>query len=115
MGPSRAFGTINRTLLWETQYRKGLPGEKISQIRRGHQGTRLAPKYKGRYGEPKGNNIGVPQWSEIGAFLVIIYMDAMMGDIAAINRRSQLRIRILQDRPQDQNKQRMRGVIKTEE
>ena len=46
MDLSKAFGAINRTLLWTTLYKKGLPEEMIKQIRRGHIGTRLAPKYK---------------------------------------------------------------------
>ena len=61
MDLSKAFGTINRTLLWATLYKKGLPEQMIRHIRRGHQGPRLAPKYRGRYGEAKENNIGVSQ------------------------------------------------------
>ena len=45
----KAFDTLNRTLLWATLYKKGLPVEMIKHIRRGRQGTRLAPKYKGVY------------------------------------------------------------------
>ena len=72
MGLSEAFDTVNRTLLWKTLYKKGLPEEMIRHIRRGHQGTRLAPKYKGRYGEPRENNIVVCQGSEISTMLFII-------------------------------------------
>ena len=60
----------------------------IRHIRRGHQGTRLAPKYRGSYGEAKENNIGVSQGSEISALLFIIYLDDMMEDLAALNRRT---------------------------
>ena len=61
MNLSKAFGTISRTHLWATLYKKELPEATIRNIRSGNQGTRLAPKYKGRYGEPKANNIGVPR------------------------------------------------------
>ena len=57
MGLSKAFDTINRTLLWATLYKKGLPEETIRHIRRGHQWAKLAPKYRGRYGDVKENNI----------------------------------------------------------
>ena len=58
---SKEPDAINRTQLWTILYKKGLPGEKIKHIRRGHQRTRLSPKYKGGYGEPMGNNIGESQ------------------------------------------------------
>ena len=61
MDLSKAFGTINRTLLWTTLYKKGIPEEMIRRVRRGHTGTRLAPKYKGRYGKLNENNIGASQ------------------------------------------------------
>ena len=51
---SEDFDTINRTPLWTTLYKKGLPEETTIHISRGHQGARLAPKYKGRYGNPNG-------------------------------------------------------------
>ena len=47
----KAFGAINRAILWTTLYKKGIPEEMIKHIRRRHIGTRLAPKYKGRYGK----------------------------------------------------------------
>ena len=61
MGLSKACDAISRTLLWATLYKKGLPAEMIKRIRRGHQGTRLATKYRGRYGESEENNIGAFQ------------------------------------------------------
>ena len=61
MDLSKAFDTINRTLLWTTLNKKGIPEEMIKRIRRGHTGTKLAPKYKGRYGKLNENNIGVFQ------------------------------------------------------
>ena len=50
MDLSKAFGAINRTLLWETLYKEGIPIDMIKHIRQGHQDTRLAPKYKEKYG-----------------------------------------------------------------
>ena len=111
MGLSKAFGTINRTLLWTTLYKKGLPEEMIRHIRRGHLGTKLAPKYKGRYGKSNTNNIGVFQGSAISALLFIIYLDDMMEDLAALNRRTQLPIRIIQDRPHQQKEEVLRKDI----
>ena len=104
MDLSKAFGTANRTLLWKTLYKKGVPEEMIRHIRRGHRGTRLAPKYRGRYGEAKGNNIGVFYGSAIAALLFIIYLDDMMEDLAALNRGTELPMRIIQDRPHGKNK-----------
>ena len=112
MDISKAFGTINRAKLWTTLYTKGVPGEMIRHIGRGHQGTRLAPKYRGRYGEAKGNNIGVSQRSAISALLFIIYLDDMMEDLAALNRSTKLPMRIIQDRPHEQNKKMLWGEVK---
>ena len=50
MGISEDFDTINRTLLWATLYKKGLPLEMTKHTRRGHQGTKLAPNTKGSIG-----------------------------------------------------------------
>ena len=78
---SKAFDTINRTLLWTTLYKKGIPEEMIKHIRRGHTGTKLAPKYKRRYEKLNENNIGVSQGSEISPLLSIIYLDDVMEDL----------------------------------
>ena len=67
-------------------------------IRQGHHDTRLSPKYKGKYGAPSENNIGVFQGSSVSALLFIIYMGDMMEDNAALNRRSNIPARIVQDR-----------------
>ena len=58
MGRPKAFGAINKTLLWTTLYKKGIPVEMIIRIRRGHQRTKLAPKYKWGYGGLSWSNIG---------------------------------------------------------
>ena len=74
MGIPKAFGAINRTPLWEALYKKGAPEETIKHISRGHQGTRLSPKHNGKYGHPRGNDIGVFQGSAISAILFIMWM-----------------------------------------
>ena len=99
---SKAIGAINRTLLWATLYKKGLHGEMAKHIRRGHVGTRLAPKYKGKYGKLKENNIGVFHGSAIRAIPSIIYLDDVMEDLEALSRRTELPMRIVQERPHQQ-------------
>ena len=47
MDLAKAFGTINRTLLLATLYKKGLPAVMIKHIRRGNRGKKLSPTYKG--------------------------------------------------------------------
>jgi len=85
MGPSKAFDTINRTQLWTTLYKKGLPLEMITMIRQGHQNTTLYAKHQGAYGKQVTNNVGVFQRSEISALLFIIYLEAMVEDYRAMN------------------------------
>ena len=72
MDLSKAFGAIDRTLLWTTLCKKGLPVEMIRHIQRGRKGAKLSPKYRGRYAESKDDNIGVFQGSAIRALLLII-------------------------------------------
>ena len=60
-------------------------------------GGGLAPKYRGRYGDADGGNIVVTQGSAISALLFIIYLDDMVEDLAALNRRTKLPIGIIQD------------------
>ena len=74
----------------------------IRHIKRGHTGTRLAPTYKGKYGKLKENNIGVFQGSAISALLFIIYLGDMMDDLEELNRRTDIPMRIVQDRPYQQ-------------
>ena len=50
MDRRKAFGAINRAQLWAKIDEKGLQGVMIKRIRGGHQGTKLAPKYKRKYG-----------------------------------------------------------------
>ena len=102
MGLSKAFGAIKQTTLWTTLYKKGTPGEMIKHSRRGHRGSKLAPKYKGGYGELKENGIGISKGYDISALLFIIYMGDAMEDYAAMNRRSNFPTVIVQDRPHEQ-------------
>ena len=85
MGLPNAFDTINRTLLWATLYKKGLPIDMTLHIRRGHKQTKLMAKTQGQYGELVDNNAGVFQGSAISALLFIIYLDDMMEDYTALN------------------------------
>ena len=39
MDPPKALGTVNRTMLWATLYKKGLPINQILHIRRGRRNT----------------------------------------------------------------------------
>ena len=47
--------------------------------------------------------------------IIIIYLDDMMGDLAALNRRTKLPMRIIQDRPDVENKKLLWGEVKKEE
>ena len=76
---SKAFDSINRNILWAILYEKGVPWELIKQIRSGHKGNKLCPKYKGVLGPQMYNNKGVFQGSPISAMLFIIYFDHLIG------------------------------------
>ena len=93
MDLSKAFDTVNRTQLWTTLYKKGLPIELITHLRRGHQNTKLVAKLNGEYGKPQDNNVGVFQGSAVSALLFIIYLDDMMEDYQALNQKSNLATR----------------------
>ena len=60
MGLSNAFGDVNRTLLWDTLYKRA-PIPTIQQIAQGHQNTKLGCGEMGAYGKDVENNIGVFQ------------------------------------------------------
>ena len=101
MDLSEAFGTINRAKLWTTLYKNGLPLEMIITVRQGHQNTTLCAKNQGGYGKQIINNIGVFQGSAISALLFTIYLEDMMEDYRAINRKAKLATRItLQRNPE---------------
>ena len=51
MDLTKAFDTINRTMLWTTLYRKGLPISTINRIRRRRKNTQLQAKENGQYGK----------------------------------------------------------------
>ena len=46
---SKAFGAVNRDILWEVLYERGLPSNLI-QIIMGNQGTKLRPENNGIIG-----------------------------------------------------------------
>ena len=108
MSPTNASDAINRTLLWTTLYKKGIREETINNSRRGHQGARLAPKYKVNYGKTVENNIGVFRGSSIGAILFIIYMGEAMEDSDATQRRLNLPYRKVKGRPTKQTEEMIR-------
>ena len=59
MDLSKAFGAVNRTILWNTLYKQGVPVQAILHIRRGHNKTILQAKHNKQYGGNIHNNIGV--------------------------------------------------------
>ena len=71
-GLTKAFGKVNRTILWTAVYKKALPIGLIANIRRGNHNTKLQPKCNGSYGTLAGNNVGICQGSEISASVFII-------------------------------------------
>merc|ERR1712112_55555 len=101
MGISRSFGTINRTQISASLYKKGLPLETSLQIRQCRKETALCAKHQGRYGRLQRGSVGVSQDSALSALLFIIYLDGMMQDNQAIdhNDRPPMRIKI-QRRPE---------------
>jgi len=110
---SKAFDTINRTQLWATLYKKGLPLETIAQIRQGHKNTKLCPKHQGRYGDLQTNNVGVFRGSAISALLFIIYLDDMMQDLQALNHKNELPMRIRTQRQPETDITRNTDTINT--
>ena len=50
MDLSKAFGAVNRSLMWASLYEKGLPVSPIQQIWRGHQNAKLMAKSHNQYG-----------------------------------------------------------------
>ena len=78
---SKAFGSTNRNILWAILYEKGVPWDLIKQIRSGHLGNKLYPKYKGTVGAQVYNDKWVFQGSPISAILFIIYFDRLLGNI----------------------------------
>ena len=85
MDLTKAFDAVNRTILWNTLYKQGVPIQTILHIRRGSNRAILQAKHNKQYGQKVHNNIGVFQGSAISALLFIIYLQDMMGDFKAIN------------------------------
>ena len=87
---AKAFDCVNRSTLWATLYKAGLPTQVIKNIRQGHQGTKLQCKDTGTYGKPIQNNVGVFKGSALSALLFIIYLDDMMQGRQSLNDQMQL-------------------------
>ena len=85
MDLTKAFGCVNRKILWTTLYKAGLPIQLIKHIRQGNQNTVLRCKDNRTYGAPIQNNVGVFQGSALSAILFIIYLDDMVQDYQARN------------------------------
>ena len=90
MDIAKAFGDVNRVLLWATLYKCGIPITAIQHIRGGLPKTILRHKENRTYGTPITNNVGVFQGSAISALLFIIYLDDVMQDYQAMNDNAQL-------------------------
>ena len=113
MDLTKAFDKVNRTILWTTLYKKGLPIDMITHIRRGHQNTTLMPKTKGKYGEETTNNVGIFQGSAISALLfIIIYQDDMMDDYDALSQEATLPIKHTQGRTKTEIDQKISNEIR---
>jgi len=61
MGLSKAFDTVNRTILWASLYKAGIPIQAILHIRRGHTNTTLQSKYNKQYGKNKQQHRSFPR------------------------------------------------------
>ena len=85
MDLAKAFGCVNRRLLWATLYKKGIPITTINHIKQGHLNTTIRCKDNGKYGIPVKYNIGVFQWSALSALLFIIYLGDVMHDYQAMS------------------------------
>ena len=90
MGPSGAFGCVNRILLWAAICKTGLPINLIQHIKYGHRNTKLRCKDNGAYGPPVKNNVVVSQRYAIRALLFIIYIEDAMQDYRAMNGQTEL-------------------------
>ena len=85
MNLSKAFDCVNRTTLWTTLYKAGLPMQAIQNTQQGHQGAKLQRNDSGTYGAPEQNNVGVFQGSALSSILFIIYLGDMMQDHQSLN------------------------------
>ena len=67
---SKTFACVNRTLLWATHYKQGIPIKTIQYIRNGPKNTTLRCKDNDHYGPSTPNAIGFPQVSAISALFL---------------------------------------------
>jgi len=61
MDLSKAFGDVNRTILWNTLYKQGVPIQTILNIKRGHNKTILQAKHNKQYGKTSKTTLGSPK------------------------------------------------------
>ena len=71
MGMSKAFDTINRTILWEVLYKKRNTARNHHTNTTSPQTNNAMRKHQVKYGKSQLNNVGVSRCSEISALLFI--------------------------------------------
>ena len=105
MDLSKTFDTINRALaLTDDTIRKRTAwGNDHANQKRTRMGADLHANTRG-YGKLNEDNVGVFRGSAISEVLLIIYLDGVMEDLEALSRRTNLPIRIVQDRPHQQKR-----------
>ena len=74
----KAFGNIERDILWTKLYEAGIPIDFAQTLRIGHEGNILRPKCDGYIGNGGTNNKRVPHGSPMSATLFIIYAERMI-------------------------------------
>ena len=85
MDLSKAFDTIDRSLLWTALFRKGTPIKLIRILMEGRKETLLRVKNKGTYGPEERTSRGVFQGAAFSALGFIIYLCDMLDDSQALN------------------------------
>ena len=114
MDLSKAFGAINRTLLWAKLFTKGIPLEMIVRIRRGSRRIQLKEKVRCEYGNMVANIAGVFRWPAISALLFIIYLGDTMDDYASQHLRTPIPTMHTQERAPGGTEQEIHDRIRQE-
>jgi len=115
MDLTKAFGAVNRNILWTTLCEKGAPIQTILHVKRGHRKTTLQAKYNRTYGEKTENNIGVFQGSAISALLFTIYLQDTMEYPQAINYLDNIPYRATKQRSEKRIIKELINQIRTQE
>ena len=68
----KAFGNIDRGILWAKLYEDGLPFNIAKTIKMAHEGNKLIPKCDGYIGKSGNNNKGIFQGSPLSSTLFAI-------------------------------------------